>query len=390
MVRLAAFIFFAPLPLLALSVSALASAQQRPSRLCAPAIAAIDAAAEKTMRQGSPGVIVEVARNGELLFSGVYGYANLEQRTPVTRETVFKLASITKEFTAAAVLTLVEDGKLKLDDTLSKYVPELPAAADVRVYDLLVQTSGIPDYAEDAKGALTKSVAKKPDEMLALIVKLTPKLQFMPGSKWAYSNSNYILLGLIAERVTGQRLADIYRERLFEPAGLTATALDDPEDVVPYRAGGYRRDITTPSGFKNADWISPTVPGAAGALRGTASDLLRWNRALFGGRILEPASLELMTAPGMLADGRTTKFGMPEEWQKGLNSDYGMGVFIKPTKGGTRIGHSGDIEGFSSWAAYYPSTSVTIVQLINSQSADLNTDEVEAAVFPTGKDPCIQ
>ena len=368
---------------------AVVAAQERPAKLCAHAIQAIEAAAAKTMRQGSPGVIIEVARNGELLFSGAYGQADLEQQTPVTRDTVFQLASITKEFTAAAVLTLVEDGQLKLDDRLSRHLPELPAAADVRVYDLLIQTSGIPDFAEDPDGAKTKSIARTPGEMLAWIAEITPQLEFRPGTKWAYSNSNYVLLGLIAERVTGQSLVDVFRERLFMPAGLTTIAFDDPTDVVARRAEGYQRDKEALSGFRKADWVSPTLPGPAGALRGTAADLVRWNEALFGGRILKPETFKLMTSPGLLTDGRTTKFGMPEEWQKGLNSDYGMGVFIKPSNGGIRIGHGGDIDGFSGWAAHYPSSGVTIVQLINSQSADLNVDEVEAAVFPDSTEPCL-
>ncbi len=386
-----------PLPLL-LTVSALGFAtptlaeprRQPPPKLCPAAIRAIDAAAAKTMKQGSPGMIVEVAQNGELLFSGTYGKADLEQGTPVTRDTVFALASLTKPFTAAAVLTLVEDGKLRLEDRLAQHVPELPAAAQVRVYDLLVHTSGIPDYSEDPKGAKTKSVAKTPAEMLAWITSLTPRLNFAPGSKWAYSNSNYTLLGLIAERVSGQPLASLFRQRLFAPAGLGDTAFDDPADVVPNRAEGYRRHKEAPTGFRHADWISPTIPGPAGGLRSTARDLIRWNHALFHGKILKPASLKLMTAPGQLADGRTTKFGMPEAWQKGMNSDYGLGVFIKATSGGMRVGHSGDVDGFSTWAAHYPANGITIVQLINSQSADLNVDAVEAAVFPTPNGPCLQ
>lgn len=363
---------------------------QPPPRLCAPAVQAIDAAVAKTMKQGSPGMIVEIARDGELLFSGAYGYADLEQQTGVTRDTVFKLASITKEFTAAAILTLIEDGKLKLDDTLAQHVPEMPAAAKVRIYDLLIQTSGIPDYSEDPSGEKTKSVAKTPAEMLAWIARLTPRLDFEPGTKWRYSNSNYVLLGLIAERVSGKPLDALFQERLFTPAGLTSTAFDDPADVVPFRAEGYRRAKDEPSGFRNAAWISPTMPGPAGGLRATARDLIRWNEALFGGRILKPASLKSMMGAGVMADRRTTKFGMPEDWQKGLNSDYGMGVFIKPTAGGTRIGHSGDIDGFSTWVAHYPASGVTIVQMINSQSADLNIDTVEAAVFSGPSGPCLQ
>jgi len=358
-------------------------------KLCNAAVAAIDAAAAKTLKQGSPGMIIEVSRKGTLLFSGTYGFADLEHRAPVSRDTVFKLASITKEFTAAAVLTLVEEGRLSLDDTLAMHVPELSAASNVRVYELLVHTSGIPDYAEDPDGAKTKSVAKAPEEVLQWIIRLTPRLQFEPGSRWAYSNSNYALLGLVVERVTGKPLAEIFRERLFAPARLESTAFDDPSDVVPNRARGYRKSKDATIGFRNADWISFSIPGAAGGLRGTSGDLIRWNEALFAGRILKPQSLKSMIAPGLLADGRTTKLGMPEAWQEGLNSDYGLGVFIKQTSAGVRVGHSGDIDGFSTWTAHYPDSGVTVVQMINSQSADLNVDSVEDAIF-IGTTPCVE
>jgi CubicO group peptidase (beta-lactamase class C family) len=354
---------------------------QSGSALCTPSLAEIDASVAKTLAQGSPGMAVAVGKGGRVLLSRGYGFADLEHRAPVTRDTVFSLASITKQFTAAAVLLLAEDGKLKLEEPVSKYVPELPQGRRVTLYQLLVQTSGIPDYAEDPAGSSTKSVAKTPAEMLAWISRLSPPLQFEPGSKWAYSNSNYALLGLIAERVSGEPLSSFFQRRLFAPAGLRNTAFDDPADVVPHRARGYRKDEKAPSGFANADWISPTIPGPAGGLRSTAEDLLRWSDALHSGRILKASSLRRLTRAGLLADGRTTKFGMPEAWQKGLNSDYAMGFFLTPTAYGRRLSHGGDVDGFSTWLAHYPERQVTIALLINSQSADMDKDRIEAAVF---------
>jgi CubicO group peptidase (beta-lactamase class C family) len=380
-------------PILAVSLgvaalSPLSASEIAPARLCKASAEAIDRLAAATMEQGSPGMIVEVARDGEVLFAGTYGLANFEDQVPVTRETVFKLASITKTFTAALILSLAEDGKLSLDDPLSKHVPELTQAKNVTIQQLLVHTSGIPDYAEDPAGEKTKPVAKTPAEMLAWIAALQPPRLFAPGTKWAYSNSNYALLGIVAERAGGKALTELYRERLFAPAGVTTLAVDDPADVVPHRARGYRR-IKGPGRFANAAWIHPSVPGPAGALRGTADDLIRFSHALYGGRILKPASLQRLQEPGRLNDGRTTKYGMPVEWQKGLNSDYGPGLFIKPTRGGIRLGHSGDIDGFSTWMAYYPASRVTIVHMINSQSADMDTDAIEAAVFSKPGGPCI-
>jgi CubicO group peptidase (beta-lactamase class C family) len=358
--------------------------------LCEAAVSSIVASANRTMAQGSPGMLVQVARDGTVLFTGTYGLANLEHQAPVTKGTVFKLASITKQFTAAAILLLEEEGKLKVSDKLSRYVPEHPQADKVTLYQLLVQTSGLPDYAEDPSGSKTKSVAKTPDEMLAWISKLTPDFLFEPGSRWGYSNSNYALLGLVAERVSKRSLATFFDERLFASAMLNSTAFDDPADVVPHRAQGYRQVKGQTGTFLNADWISPTIPGPGGGLRSTGEDLVRWNHALFSGRILKPASLKKMIAAGVMNDGRTTKLGMPEDWQKGLNSDYGMGFFIKPTIAGPRIGHSGDVDGFSTWAAHYPSRGVTIVHMINSQSANMETDAIENAVFSgSNKDVCL-
>lgn len=323
---------------------------------------------------------VQIAGSKGTIFTRSYGMANLEHRVPIRPETVFSLASVTKQFTAAAVLLLMEEGKLKLNDRLAKYVPELASAKDVTVYQLLTQTSGIPDYAEDPAGSKTKSVAKTPQEMLQWIAELKPPLQFKPGTQWAYSSSNYVLLGLVVERVGGAPLPAFFQERLFKRAGITDTAFDNPADVVPHRAQGYRK-LKESGAFANADWISATIPGAAGGLRTTSDDLVRWSKALHEGKIVRPDTLRMLASPGLLNDGRTTKFGMPKAWQEGLNSDYGMGVFVTPTRVGPRIWHSGDIDGFSTWLAHYPQRNLTIALLQNSQSADMDTKSIEAAAL---------
>lgn len=358
----------------------------RPRELAAPGLSAaavrtIDAAVARTLAQGSPGMAVAVTRRGQVVFARGYGLADLEHHVPVTRDTVFKLASVTKQFTAAAVLLLAQDGKLALDDRLSRHVPELAQAAEVTLYHLLVQTSGVPDYAEDPSGAPLKSVARTPTEMLAWIDRLTPALAFEPGTRWAYSNSNYVLLGLVVERVSGERLGEFFARRLFVPAGLRHTAFDDPADVVSHRAAGYRRSSSDPGGFQNAAWISPTIPGPAGGLRTTIDVLVRWSDALFAGRIIAADSLARMTSAGRLNDGRTTRWGMPKDWREGLDADYGMGVFVSVARGRRRIWHSGEIDGFTAWLAHYPDDAVTIALLENSESADMDRDAIEAAVF---------
>lgn len=354
--------------------------------LCKPAVDAIDASVAKTMVQGSPGMLVGVYRDGRPLHVRGYGMANLEHRVPMSADAVFNLASVTKQFTAAAVLLMVQDGKLRLRDRLDLYVPEMPEAGRITLYQLLVQTTGLPDYAEDPAETTTGAIARTPDEMVAWIAKLEPRFAFEPGSAWRYSNSNYVLLGRAVEQVSGQSLQDVFAERLFAPAGMTHTAFDDPAQVVPGRVQGYRRAKDAPGGFANARWLSPTVPGPAGGLRTTLADLARWSHALHAGRILREDQLRTMMSAGLLDDGRTTKLGMPEAWQKGLDSDYGMGVFINASPAGRRIWHAGDMPGFSTWLAYYPQSSTTIALPINSESADLHRDAIERAVFSCGTD----
>ena len=376
------------LPLALASSTLLKATPPPPPTPCNTALWALDERIRSSLVQGSPGMLVEAAVRGEPFLVRPTGWANVEHRVQMRRESVFAIASVTKQFTAAAILALMEEGKLKLDDKLSLYVPELPQASRVTLYQLLVQTSGIPDYSEDPEGSRTKSVAKTPQEMLAWIRTLTPELHFEPGTRWAYSNSNYVLLGLVAERVSGKPLADLFEERLFRPAKLRATAFDDPRDVVFFRVQGYRKSSSNPSGFGNADWISPTVPGAAGGLRSTGDDLIRWTHALFDGQVLKPDTVKLMTAPGRLNDGRTTRLGMPEAWQKGLNSDYAMGFFVTPTPHGIRISHTGDVDGFSTWLAHFPRTGVTIAAMLNSQSADIDKDGIAAGVFDLREKGC--
>jgi CubicO group peptidase (beta-lactamase class C family) len=373
---------FVVLPGWATSAQPLSPTVKRaPDRLAPEASRAIDAAAAKALASGSPGMVVAASDARGVLFSRSYGQADLEHGAPIRPDTVFQIASVTKQFTAAAVLLMVEDGRLSLDDRLSQHVPEFPGGDRVTIRHLLTLTSGIPDYAEDPAGDRIKSVPKTPSEMVAWIAQLRPAFNFEPGAGWGYSNSNYVLLGLVVERVSGESLASVFRKRLFDPARMTRTAFDDPTEVVLHRAQGYRKAKAAASGFANAAWISPTIPGAAGGLRSTAGDLLLWTRALFDGRILKPESLALMTTPGRLTDGRTNKNGMPVPMQKGWNSDYGLGLFLGSPDGRRRFWHAGDVDGFASWLAYYPDRGLAVVILQNSQSADRFESDIERALL---------
>lgn len=358
--------------------------------LCVTAEQAIDHAAQAMLDRGMPGIAIAVSRGGRTVLSRGYGIANIEDGVPVTPDTVFQLASVTKQFTAAAILSLVQEGQIGLDDPLSRYVREMPKARRITMRQLLVQTAGVHNFTDDAEGLRTKSVDRSPAEMLDWIAHLRPTLMFRPGSRWAYSNSNYVLLGLVIERVTGQRLQEAFAQRLFDPAGLEHTALDLPADLVPRRARGYRRAPEAPSGQIVADWVSPTMTWAAGGLRTTTGDMLRWSEALFAGKVVDPASLALMTQPGRLSDGRTVKHGMPDDWRRNLDSEYGMGLVLSQTPHGARFWHEGGIDGFKSWLAHYPDKNVTIAMLANTESVDLDAAAIEAAVFAAEPSTCVR
>lgn len=365
-----------------------ASADLSKAEKCERAAAAIDLSMRGTLAAGSPGMVVAVAQGEHVFYARTLGLANVEHQVPLRRQHVFAIASLTKQFTAAAILLLQEDGKLKLEDRLDRYVPELPQAQGITLYQLLTHTSGLPDYAEDDVGQQSKAVAHTTTEMVAWISSLAPAQHFAPGTAWRYSNSNYALLGAVIERVGKTPLSQFYTDRLFRPAGLTATFYDDPGRVIQGRVQGYKRAAGTSSGFANAAWISPTIPGAAGGLRSTADDLVKWTNALFAGHVLKPSSLRWMTSPGLLSDGRTTKSGMPEAWQKGLNADYAMGLFVNETPVGRRIWHGGDVDGFSTWLAHYPERDLTVALLQNSESADMDRDAISNAAIALGQAGC--
>ncbi|MDG2520560.1 serine hydrolase [Caulobacter segnis] len=354
---------------------------------CTSLGAAVDAFGQKTLSKGAPGLVVAVDAPGRTPVITAFGLADLEARAPMQPQSVFKIASLTKQFTAAAVLALAETGRVDLDRPVADYLPDQSFAGQITVRQLLIQTAGLADYAETLARDGTKSVRRTPDQMAAVIAELKPLQTFRPGEAWTYSNSNYVLLGLLIEKVTGASYGDFLHTRILERAGMTASAVDRMEDIVPMRVRGYSRAGRSPLQLRNADWIDPSVPGAAGSMRATASDLLAWSRALFEGRIVSRQSLELMTSPGRLSDGRTTREGMPQAWREGLQADYAMGLFRSASPLGARLWHTGDIDGFSVWMARYPEKDMTLVVLMNADFLDLDTASLEAAVAAEGCAP---
>ena len=300
-----------------------------------------DAVAGKTF-MGS----VLVARGDEVLLSKGYGFANIEWEIPNAPNTKFRLGSITKQFTAAAILLLEERGKLSVDERVKTYMPDIPAAWDrITIRNLLTHTGGIPNFTALPSYREIQTSPASPEKILAM-VKDRP-LDFEAGEKMSYSNSGYILLGAIVEKVGGDSYADFVQKNLFAPVGMTDSGYDSNTAIIPRRAAGY---MPGGGGPVNAGYIHMSIPYAAGALYSTTLDLLKWERALFGGKVVSAASLQKMTAP--------------------FKNDYAFGLVVRTTKEGRKvITHDGGIDGFNTHMAYYPDSRVTVIVLGNLNGA---------------------
>jgi len=318
----------------------------------------------------SPGVVVLIARGDKVIYRGVRGMANMELGVPLKADQTFRIASITKMFTAATVLKLEAAGKLRLDDKLSTYFPEVANAGIITLRQLLSHTAGVPDKPKQPipfsfRRDLTTA------EQVAEIAQRDPA--FAPGSRFSYSNSGFILLGSVIEKVTGKPWYNAVADELLIPLQLRHTHFADTSTIVPGRVAGYTT-VSATGGFANARFISMTIPAAAGALESTPDDLLRFIRALVTGRAVGLAGFEaMMTPPTNLADS-----GPP-------NLKYGLGTYIWRLRGATMVGHTGQIDGFASVVAYIPDADVTIVALGNNDEFDAQMTARRLAGIVLGK-----
>ncbi len=296
------------------------------------------------------GAAVLVRRGGRTLVAKGYGKADLELDVPATDRTVFRIGSITKQFTAAMILQLADSGRLALDDPLATYLPWFPLQGrTVTVRQLLNHTSGIPSYTGTgaAFGRIAR-LATPPESLLALVA--GKPFDFEPGAGYRYNNSGYVLLGMILEKVTGKRYADLLTERIATPLGLTDTRYCDERAVTPRRARGYARSATGPV---NADPIDMSTPFSAGGLCSTVGDLARWREALVSGRVMRPESYARMIRPDSLTTGAPLT--------------YGYGLAPAQLQGHRSVGHGGAINGFESMFQWFPDDSVTVIVLGNTE-----------------------
>ena len=310
-------------------------------------------------RQHIPGLALLVARSGKIVQGEGFGLANVELQVPVKPETVFQSGSVGKQFTATAVMMLVEEGKVGLDDPLTKYFSDAPATwKEVTVRELLSHTAGFGDYPE--KFDFRKDWSE--DELLKMVEAIP--LAYPPGTKWAYSNLGYLTLGILIHRVTGEFYGDFLQQRIFKPLGMETTRIISESDIIPNRAAGYR---LVKGELKNQEWVAPMVNTTAdGSLYFTILDLAKWDAALYGERLLKHSSLDLMWTPVKLKSGQPNKDG------------YGFGWFIEVRKGHRVIHHDGAWQGFKTAIDRYADDQLTVVVLANL--AEANPGKIAAHV----------
>ena len=329
-----------------------AQSLRKPATL--PPSVQVDRLFSEFAKPGVPGAAVVVARGDSIVFARGYGLADLEHEVPVTSSTAFRLASVTKQFTAAAILTLVETGKLSLEDRLGDLLAETPAyARDVHVRHLLAHTSGIPDY-EAILG--TGEGPQVKDRDVLTLLKPAKKLYFAPGTSWRYSNSGYALLALIVERQSGETFARYLRRRIFDRAGMpTAVAHEEGVDTVAKRAYGYS---TRGDHWHRTDQSRTSAVLGDGGIYASAEELARWSAALERNAVISAASCAAATTPATLASGKLTS--------------YGFGWFLDSYRGHPRQRHEGDSIGFRTAIQRYPDARLTVVVLVNRGAAPID------------------
>ncbi|HEX3102762.1 MAG TPA: serine hydrolase domain-containing protein [Pyrinomonadaceae bacterium] len=299
--------------------------------------------------QKIPGMAIAVVKDGKPLIVKGYGLANVELSVAVKPETIFQSGSMGKQFTAAAVMLLVEEGKVSLDEKINKYVGTVPDAwKDISVRQVLTHTAGMPNDFSD-----TDYVQNWTEDQLLAKAKAMP-LDFKPGTNWSYSNVGYVVLGIMVGKVSGKFYGDFLQERIFKPLGMTTTRIISEADIVPNRAAGYRLEKGE---LKNQEWVSPTMNTTAdGSIYWSILDLVKWDAAITKGQVLKPSSWASVYTPVKLTNGSTYPYG------------FGWGLYT--VNGKRLIEHGGSWQGFKTAISRYVDDGLTVIVLANLAQAD--------------------
>jgi CubicO group peptidase (beta-lactamase class C family) len=315
-------------------------------------------------RQHIPGLTLAIVRGDRVSKMRGYGLADVEQGVAANTDTVYEIGSVTKSFTSMAVMLLREQGRLSLDDSLGKFLPDVPNPwKPVTIKQLLSHTAGVPDY-EEVMGYESYRLAMTPAQVYGYVA--TKPLDFAPGAQWSYSNTGYYLLSQVIEKVSGGKYIDFVTKHILVPAGMKHTRSSEPDDLIPHRAAGY----DYPGHLRRRDAMQPSATGGAGMLVSTIGDMVRWAGVLKKKQILKPESHALMFTDTLLTDGH--------------RSGYGFGWFVAPMRDHRAIAHSGGTAGFSCNFLQLPDDDVTIIVLMNTGTANpINiTDHFARIVVP--------
>lgn len=319
-------------------------------------------------KQRIPGLALLVSRNGVPIRSEGYGFANVELKVPVKPQTVFQSGSVGKQFTATAVMMLVEAGRIGLDDALSKYFASAPDWwKEVTVRELLSHTAGFTDYPEDFD--FRKDYDE--DQLLKIVEAIPPA--YPPGTSWSYSNLGFLILGILIHRVSGEFYGDFLQQRIFKPAGMDTARIIDEAGIISNRASGYRLENNQ---LKNQTWVSPAINTTAdGSLYFSIIDLAKWDAALYTETLLNRSSLQAMWTVAALRDGSPN------------SGHYGFGWFINTKQGHRVIEHEGQWQGFETQISRYVDDRLSVVVLTNLGSADPQRIADKVAAYYLAKHP---
>jgi CubicO group peptidase (beta-lactamase class C family) len=314
----------------------------------------VDLAVQADMqRHPIPGLALEIIQNGKCVKRAGYGLANLEWQTPVTPLTEFEIGSITKQFTAAGILLLAQDGKLSIDDRIALHLKDTPESwKDITLRQLLTHTSGLKNYTTLSGFELARHLTQ--DQFIRQLGR--HPLDFKPGEKWVYCNSGFNLLGYVIENVSGTNYWQFMRDRIFAPLDMSSTTHRDTRDLIPLRACGYETNAAGQYINRDGD-LSDLF--AAGAIVSTVDNLARWNASLDAQKLLTAASEREMWTPLRFNNGKTR--------------DYGFGWYLNPLQGHQNIGHSGSTSGFSASIQRFPADGLAVIVLTNSDEEGIAT-----------------
>lgn len=349
----------------AICLIAATAAAQTPAPLAslnAGQIQSIDTfVATEMARQKIPGLTVGVYSRGTVLLTKGYGLANVELNVPAKAETIFQSGSVGKQFVSAAIMMLVEEGKISLDDSITQYFPDAPATwKPILVKNLLSHTSGLSEYESDErtgpKGPFYLRLDFTEDELVKKIEAMP--IEWAPGSKWDYRNTNYVLLGIMIHKITGKPYAQFLGERIFKPLGMTSTRLISDADIIPNRSSGYE---IHDGQLKNQEWVSPTFNSTAdGALYFNVLDLAKWDAALYTTQLLKQSSLDRIWTVYPLNDGKPNPADYGFAWEIGKQNEH------------KRIEHGGAWQGFTCDISRYPDDNLAVVVLTNLDAGHSN------------------